>query len=122
MANQLTGDLYWAEHGGPVEMKDPEFLHEALQRIIFNFLMENKTKPFMKLEKDPLHHREVEDQIRRHTEKQITPSKRTYGTMAGESESEEGEVSHLALFFTMMANFLVEMWIAWDGRGLGGLR
>jgi hypothetical protein len=38
MATQLEGDLYWAEYGGSEEMKDPEFLHEALQRIIFKLL------------------------------------------------------------------------------------
>jgi len=94
MANQLTGDLYWAEYGDAEEMKHPEFLHEALQRIIFNFLMENKTKHFMKLEKDPCHHREVARQIPPHAEKQI--SKRTRSTMADTSESEEDEVSHLS--------------------------
>lgn len=45
MTNQLEGDLYWAKYGDTAEMKDPEFLHEALQRIIFNFLMENKRRP-----------------------------------------------------------------------------
>jgi len=96
MATQLQGDLYWAKHGGPKEMKDPEFLHEALQRIIFNFLMENKTKHFMNLEKDPCHHREVAPQIPPHAEKQITHPKRTRSTMADTSESEEDEVSHLS--------------------------
>jgi len=56
MANQLDGDLYWARYSGPEEMKgmkEPEYLH-ALQRIIFNFLMEHRTKPFMKLDKHAL--------------------------------------------------------------------
>ena len=53
MASHLTGDLYWAKYGDAAEMREPDFLHEALQRIIFDFLMKNKTKPFMKLEKDP---------------------------------------------------------------------
>ena len=100
MATQLTGDLYWAGHGGSAEMKDPEFLHEALQRIIFNFLMENHTKPFMKLQRDPSHLREVEHPIRRHAEKQVTPSrpsKRTVDSMEGAYESEAGRVSHLSL-------------------------
>jgi len=88
MASQLTGDLYWAKYGGTVEMQDPEFLHEALQRIIFNFLMENQTEPFMTLKKDPHHHREVEPQIPRHAEKQVTKSKRTLST---DSEAEGGE-------------------------------
>ena len=93
IANQLRGDPYWAKYGSTAEMKDPEFPHEALQRIILNFLMENKTKAFMKLKKDPNNHREVEREIPQHPEKQFTPSKseRTYS-----SEAEGGEVSHLS--------------------------
>ena len=87
MARHLMGDLYWAKYGGTGEMKEPEFLHEALQRIIFDFLMKNKTKPFMKLEKDP-RPREVEYRPRRHAEGQVTHSKRTYSTMANDSETE----------------------------------
>ena len=99
MAKQLKGDLYWANYGDTAKMKDPEFLHEALQRIIFNFLMENKTKPFMKLEKDPNNHREIERQVLPHAERQFTPSKstkRSYGSMADEFEAGGGEVSHLS--------------------------
>ena len=155
MAAQLRGGLYWAKYGGTAEMKDPEFLHEALQRIIFNFLMENKTKPFMELEKDPNNHRELERQIPQHAEKQFTPSKRSYNCMADKSEA-GNEVSHLSSpalvhtthscrgrlrgsirhvgrlrsmeedesrwVFIMMTNFLVETWIGWDDRRLGGLR
>ena len=77
-------------------MKDPEFLHEALQRIIFNFMIENKEKRFMHLEKDLLHDREIKEQIRQHADKQFTPpSKRSYSSMAGQSESEGSRVSHL---------------------------
>jgi hypothetical protein len=50
----------------------------------------------MKLEKDPDHHREVETQIPRHAEKQITHSKRDYSSMTGDSEATTGEVSHLS--------------------------
>jgi len=55
-------------------------------------------KPFMRLEKVPLQDREIEDQIRRHAEKQFTrPSaKRSHSTMAGQSESEGSRVSHLS--------------------------
>src|SRR5258708_24564385 len=72
MASHLTDDLYWAKYGSTQELKEPEFLHEALQRIIFDFLMENKTEDFMNLEKDTKN-REVERQIPRHAEKQVTP-------------------------------------------------
>jgi len=97
MARQLDGDLYWAKYGDPKEMNDSEYLHEALQRIIFNFLMEHRTKPFMELDKHSLH-REVEPQYRLHAELQVTPftGKRTHSTMAGESESEVSRVSHLS--------------------------
>ena len=91
MAIQLRGDLYWAE---TVEMKDPEFLHEALQRIIFNFLVKNREEPFMKLKKHPSKRREVEYEIRRHAVGQIT---RTDSTMVWSSESEGSKVSHLSL-------------------------
>ena len=97
MAEQLTGDLYWAEDSNIEEMKDPEFLHEALQRIIFNFIMENKMQSFMRLEKDPLHDREIEEQIRQHADRQFTrPSKRSHSIMAGQSESEGSRVGHLS--------------------------
>ena len=96
MTNQLTGDLYWAKDGGTAEMKDPEFLHEALQRIIFDFILENKAETFMQLEKDPHRDREIEDQIRQHADKQFTrPSKRSH-SMAGVSDSERSSVGHLS--------------------------
>ena len=95
MARQLDGDLCWAEYGAPKEMEDPEFLHEALQRITFNFLMEHRTKWFMRLDRHSLH-REIEPQYRLHAEGQFTAStrKRTHSTMVGESESEVSRVSH----------------------------
>src|SRR5258708_18621983 len=97
MASHLTDDLYWAKYGGTEELKEPEFLHEALQRIIFDFLMKNKTELFMQQEKDTKN-REVERQIPRHAEKQLTPSKRSISTMATmEDESEaESRVSFLS--------------------------
>ena len=90
MACHLRGDLYWANG----QMKNPEYLHEALQRIILNFLMKNQTNGFMHLEKDP-NPREVEYQIRLHAYKQVTPSKRSDRTMISDSE-EEVEVSLLS--------------------------
>ena len=100
MASHLTGDLYWGEYGGATEMREPDFLHEALQRILFDFLMQNKTKPFMKLEKDP-RPREVDHQPRRHGEGQVTPSKRSHSTMGNDPEridepKTECEVSFLS--------------------------
>jgi len=46
MADQIYGDLYWASKGtdSPVEMEKPDFLHEALQRLIFDFLTAIKEK------------------------------------------------------------------------------
>jgi hypothetical protein len=58
MALQLSGDYHWAHEKTaecPVEMKDPEFLSEALQRLIFKFLLQNADKPFMSSEKHPQH-------------------------------------------------------------------
>jgi len=78
-------------------MKDPEFLHKALQCISFNFLMEHRTKSFMKSDKHFLH-QEIEPQYPLHAELQVTTStgKHTHSTMAGESESEVNRVSHLS--------------------------
>jgi len=93
MAIQLKGDLYWAKSP---EMTDPEFLHEALQRLIFDFLMRNKEAHFMTLEKDP-EHREIGVQVRQHAYKQYTPSvKRSHSTMEGETEPEGSKVRHLS--------------------------
>jgi len=60
MANQISRDLYWInkESTGddcPGEMEKPDFLHEALQRLIFNFLVEHKHKGFMELTTDITH-------------------------------------------------------------------
>jgi len=91
MAHHLTGDLYWAND----QMKEPDFLHEALQRIILNFLMENKTKGFMHLEKDP-NPRVVERQVPRHAYKQVTPvtpvtpSRRSHSAMIDDPKAEVG--------------------------------
>jgi hypothetical protein len=67
MARQLCGDYHWA-HGEtadcPAEMKDPEFLHEALQRLIFDFLLKNQDESFMSSEKHAKH-RQTEWQIQR---------------------------------------------------------
>src|SRR5258706_3732424 len=90
MACHLKGDLYWAND----QMKNADFLHEALQRIILNFLMKNQRNSFMHLEKDP-NPREVEYQIRRHAYKQVTPSRCSHSTMTDDPE-EEVEVSLLS--------------------------
>ena len=90
MARHLMGDLYWADG----QMKSPDFLHEALQRIILNFLMKNQTNDFMDLEKDP-NPREIEHQIPRHAYKQVTPSRHSPSTVIDEPE-EEVKVSLLS--------------------------
>ena len=90
MTCHLMCDLYWAKG----QMKKPEFLHEAFQRIILNFLVKNRTNDFMHLKKDP-NPREVEHQIRQHAHKQVTPSTRSYSTMTDDPE-EEVEVSLLS--------------------------
>jgi len=93
MATQLMGELHWAESE---EMKDPEFLHEALQRLIFDFLMRNKEASFMTLEKD-LEPREIGNQVRQHAYKQYTPSaKRSHSAMEEEPEPEGSKVRHLS--------------------------
>lgn len=59
MADQICRDLYWVTNGTGdqcrPEMENPEFLHEALQRLIFNFLIEHKDAEFMELETDATH-------------------------------------------------------------------
>jgi hypothetical protein len=95
MASQLDGDLYWAKYCDDEEMKKPDFLHEALQRIIFNFLLEHREKQFMKLDEDTCN-RKVEPAIRRHAEGESAAEKRSFSTMAGESEPEGVMVSHLS--------------------------
>ena len=36
-------------------MEKPEFLHETLQRLIFDFLIEHKDEEFMELKTDATH-------------------------------------------------------------------
>ena len=59
MADQIHSDLYWVNNGTGdqcrPEMEKPDFLHEALQRLIFNFLIEHKDEEFMELETDATH-------------------------------------------------------------------
>jgi hypothetical protein len=60
MAQQIRTDLHWVNHGTtrtdcPEEMEKPDFLHEALQRLIFDFLMENEADEFMELETHTAH-------------------------------------------------------------------
>ncbi|KIM22937.1 hypothetical protein M408DRAFT_28288 [Serendipita vermifera MAFF 305830] len=47
MAAHIQGDLHWVTDKHPEEMKDPEYVHEAFQRLIFNFLVENQSESFM---------------------------------------------------------------------------
>jgi len=96
MARQLTGDLYWANRATKnPDFLHPDFLHEALQRIIFNFLMENRAKDFMHCEKDS-NHRVVKRQIQQHGYKQgPTPTKRTHSTMTDDPDAQV-EVSLLS--------------------------
>jgi hypothetical protein len=49
MALHLRADLHWVtdKNENFKEMRDPEFMHEAFQRHIFNFLVTNKENPFM---------------------------------------------------------------------------
>jgi len=97
MVTRLDGDLYWAKYGGCKYMEDPEFLHEALRRIIFNFLMEHREAKFMQSEKYSLH-RGIEPQHHQHAEAPSSNSsgKRTHSTMSGEPEHEVSRVSHLS--------------------------
>ena len=57
MAKLIHHDLHWAPRtpAAPVYMREPEFLHEALQRVIFNFLVEHAESESMQLEKYPKH-------------------------------------------------------------------
>lgn len=48
MAYSIRADLHWVTDTDPEELNEPEYVHESLQRHILNFLVENKTKPFMK--------------------------------------------------------------------------
>jgi len=50
MLNLIQSDYHWVKE----EMyKHPEYLHDALQRVILNFVLENKEAPFMDLQKSP---------------------------------------------------------------------
>jgi len=57
MAKQKHKDVYWVDRvpSCPRYMVDSEFHHEALQRLILNFLMEYGDKTFMNLKKHSLH-------------------------------------------------------------------
>jgi len=56
MAKQIHNDLHWAPMAtAPEHMRRPEFLHEALQRVIFDFLVEHAESEFMQLERHPMY-------------------------------------------------------------------
>jgi len=50
MAALIETDYYWVKED---KYKHPEYLHDALQRVILNFLLENKDASFMDLRKSP---------------------------------------------------------------------
>lgn len=53
MAKHFEEDIYAANELAdcPPEYKEPDFIHEALQRLIFDFLMKHQGAQFMKLQK-----------------------------------------------------------------------
>jgi hypothetical protein len=59
MARLILRDIYRVKKGAEEgancspEMEEPDFLHEALQRLIFNFLIEHEREAFMNLETGP---------------------------------------------------------------------
>lgn len=55
MATQVRGDLHWISKAGSVPdyMREPDVMHEALQRIILEFLMDNQDQPFMHQARHP---------------------------------------------------------------------
>jgi len=55
MTDLIQTDYHWVAEK---EYKHPEYLHDALQRVILNFLFENKEESFMDLRKSPAY-REV---------------------------------------------------------------
>ena len=50
MAKLIREDYHWVKEE---KYKHPEYLHDALQRVILNFALENKDAPFMDLQKSP---------------------------------------------------------------------
>ena len=50
MAKLIQEDYHWVKEE---KYKHPEYLHDALQRVILNFVFENKDDPFMDRQKSP---------------------------------------------------------------------
>ena len=50
MLNLIKSDYHWVKEE---KYKHPEYLHDALQRVILNFVLENKEASFMDLQKSP---------------------------------------------------------------------
>jgi len=50
MAALIRKDYHWVKEE---KYRHPEYLHDALQRVILNFVLENKDAPFMDLQKLP---------------------------------------------------------------------
>ena len=96
MARQIYGDLYWVTNGTGdrcrPEMEKPEFLHEALQRLIFNFLIEHRDEEFMKLETDATH-RKAKAMIFEDTEWSTSHSSKLQGSPSRKRSRSEMERS-----------------------------
>ena len=50
MVTLIEMDYHWVKEE---KYRHPEYLHDTLQRVILNFVLENKDAPFMNLEKSP---------------------------------------------------------------------
>jgi len=50
MLNLIQSDYHWVKEE---KYKHPEYLHDALQRVILNYVLENKEASFMDLQKSP---------------------------------------------------------------------
>ena len=50
MLNLIQSDYHWVKEE---KYKHPEYLHDALQRVILNFVLENREASFMDLQKSP---------------------------------------------------------------------
>jgi len=61
MAKLIREDYHWVKEE---KYKHPEYLHDALQRVILNFALENKDAPFMDLQKNPGRHEGSPQQCR----------------------------------------------------------
>ena len=88
MAIQIHQDNYWAKRatGCPQYMADPEFHHEALQRLILNFLMEHGNDGFMALQKH-VKHRKIDSSPHQSSDISSTGTIRLRFSVAGSASS-----------------------------------